>query len=656
MRRSYHDPSSEVLDSSGTRSSTNIREGRIQHRSSSSISKRVGSGNTRSQIASRPTSSGRSVDDNGQKEKLDSHMLRLALEDIDQRAAAGLDMDAKVEADELIRRHEHPEIPYRVRTPSANLSKHTLPQPSPPAQQYSAVPEADALPVIKKRGSLSRMSSACANVLPSHRRRSSARKRSVSGKHTGVFANPEDKIYEDPVDRLIHVPEPVQEPVKQPAISMVADSELKTAPSYTRKNPFARAHAARQSRSEAPYRLSTKPFADQSASQIQRASPEPDPSVDRPSSEPRPNCQDDTVDEGPRFKNGIEVRGDDLRAATSFSLRNRSPKLPAPTAVSDSSRRPIVSFKPDWTPPKLEERERASRSTSPQRPSPMPSRMWRDNSESTKSASAPAVPTLHRPGIQVNNGRIVDMPNMVERRRNSRSPPSRPEIPDINVSPVPSISLPDEVVSIPTISISKEPSTIESPAIPTINLSSEPATAHDSRKRPLPQARSRPPAIHASTAPVVPRSGYNPFPATNGRRATALCAQCGLPISGKIVSAAGIRFHPQCFACHTCNTQLECVAFYPEPEKKRDERLDRIQRRLDGEEMPGEQEDGDDSLRFYCHLDFHEHFSPRCKSCKTPIEGEVVVACGAEWHVGHFFCAGCGDVSFCYPHSDWFCN
>lgn len=61
---------------------------------------------------------------------------------------------------------------------------------------------------------------------------------------------------------------------------------------------------------------------------------------------------------------------------------------------------------------------------------------------------------------------------------------------------------------------------------------------------------------------------------------------------------------------------------------------------------PGtEEEDGDEGLRFYCHLDYHEFFSPRCKSCKTPIEGEVVVACGAEWHVGHFFCAQCGDVS-----------
>jgi hypothetical protein len=36
-------------------------------------------------------------------------------------------------------------------------------------------------------------------------------------------------------------------------------------------------------------------------------------------------------------------------------------------------------------------------------------------------------------------------------------------------------------------------------------------------------------------------------------------------------------------------------------------------------------------------------YSPRCRSCKTPIEGEVVMACGGTWHVGHFFCAECGD-------------
>jgi len=97
------------------------------------------------------------------------------------------------------------------------------------------------------------------------------------------------------------------------------------------------------------------------------------------------------------------------------------------------------------------------------------------------------------------------------------------------------------------------------------------------------------------------------------------------------------------------------VAFYPEPDERRMSRVERIRARMEGEGVDddgyeegganGEEEDGDESMRFYCHLDYHELFSPRCKSCKTPIEGEVILACGAEWHVGHFFCAQCGDVS-----------
>jgi hypothetical protein len=77
---------------------------------------------------------------------------------------------------------------------------------------------------------------------------------------------------------------------------------------------------------------------------------------------------------------------------------------------------------------------------------------------------------------------------------------------------------------------------------------------------------------------------------------------------------------------------LECVSFYPEPDDKRAERLE--------SEVLSEKES---ELRFYCHLDFHELFSPRCRSCKTPIEGEVIVAAGGEYHVGHFFCGECGD-------------
>ncbi|KAJ4150885.1 hypothetical protein LMH87_011614 [Akanthomyces muscarius] len=86
----------------------------------------------------------------------------------------------------------------------------------------------------------------------------------------------------------------------------------------------------------------------------------------------------------------------------------------------------------------------------------------------------------------------------------------------------------------------------------------------------------------------------------------------------------------------------------PEPEVARNARLDRIKRRQGGEvieEAPGETEeqDGDERLRFYCHLDWHEQFAPRCKHCQTPILGEHIVALGAHWHYGHFFCAECGD-------------
>ena len=97
------------------------------------------------------------------------------------------------------------------------------------------------------------------------------------------------------------------------------------------------------------------------------------------------------------------------------------------------------------------------------------------------------------------------------------------------------------------------------------------------------------------------------------------------------MTASNSRLHPECFTCHHCGTGLECVAFYEEPAAKRDERL------------AASGNVAERTPRFYCHLDFHELFSPRCKHCKTPIEGEIIVACGAEWHEGHFFCAECGD-------------
>lgn len=48
------------------------------------------------------------------------------------------------------------------------------------------------------------------------------------------------------------------------------------------------------------------------------------------------------VDDSVERKNGMEVRSQDIRAATSMRLKDRSPNLPEPTAVSDSPGRPIT--------------------------------------------------------------------------------------------------------------------------------------------------------------------------------------------------------------------------------------------------------------------------------------------------------------------------
>ncbi len=109
-------------------------------------------------------------------------------------------------------------------------------------------------------------------------------------------------------------------------------------------------------------------------------------------------------------------------------------------------------------------------------------------------------------------------------------------------------------------------------------------------------------------------------PAVNSMQARGiglgtLCAGCYGPLGeGRIVRAGSKKFHPKCFNCGHCGIALEHVAFY--------------------------EQDG----QVYCHLDYHELFSPRCHVCSTPIENEVVKALGKTYHPLHFFCAGCGNT------------
>ncbi|XP_044714803.1 LIM domain-containing protein [Hirsutella rhossiliensis] len=293
-------------------------------------------------------------------------------------------------------------------------------------------------------------------------------------------------------------------------------------------------------------------------------------------------------------RSGVEVRGQDIRAATSRKLKDRSSRLPEPTAVSDSPGRPIVSFDANWEAPD----EVAD--VKPDWPA-QDSALFKDGNKQPM-----AIPRISVAEDQTPQPRTA----------------SRPGIPSIAVAGpdsgsqmsgnVPAIVLPD----------------------------AQPAA------RPLPSPDGVGTQVRRAQRP---RGHWSPAPGAVGR-ATATCHECGLPIEGRLVALAGFpeRFHPHCFSCLVCGTSLEAMEISPEPDHVRAERLERIRRRAAGEqlvELPGttEAEDGDERLRFYCHLDWHELFAPRCKHCRTPILGEHIVALGQHWHYGHFFCAECGD-------------
>lgn len=380
----------------------------------------------------------------------------------------------------------------------------------------------------------------------------------------GVFRNPDDHIYEEPND-------PVKETAEaKPDFSRSDSSALQNKPRNalpraTKPLPWLR---DRKSNGSVRDKISqfdihkNPPSQSRNPSYIRNApAPSPPPTQKQP---PVP------------MRDGKEIRSDDIRAATSKRLGDRSEKLPMPSAVSDRFGRPIVSFDPKWQPsdqPKPIRQNPAGRDSASPAPAPAP-------------APAPLVPSIEiaAPSIEV-------------------SEPQPPPIPVINVPDI------------------KEP---------TISEFSEPAQQQSKSARPLPSANGHRQAPPRRQAQDPQSRSHTPY--TRPGVPTASCESCSTGISGKIVTAGGCRFHPECFTCFHCQTPLECVAFYEEPEASRAERLANAPEEDNG--VP----------RFYCHLDFHEMFSPRCKSCKTPIEGEVVVACGAEWHVGHFFCAECGDV------------
>ncbi|AEO54188.1 hypothetical protein MYCTH_2296469 [Thermothelomyces thermophilus ATCC 42464] len=342
-------------------------------------------------------------------------------------------------------------------------------------------------------------------------------------------------------------------------------------------------------------------------------------------------------------KHGMEIRSEEIIQATSMKLKDRSPKLPTPSAVSDSPGRPIVSFDKNWKPQEEATDGKSEKSTtgrgSPNHSGCLVPGGVRQQQSQRQEQTIPAISA--RGGSAASAAATSTSPT----RRSQPPPPSI----QVEGPPVPAIAVSDpSSPSPPAIVVEPEGAGSGGPNIPVIVAPDDaPADTAGSSRRPLPTPQSGAPRVRQAARPRAP---WPPVSRPAGSRATARCHECGDVIEGRFVSLAGMseRFHPQCFTCYACGTSLEALEISPEPDNHRAARLDRIARRAAGEILPEEPgqtmaEDGDERLRFYCHLDWHELFAPRCKHCKTPIMGEHVVALGAHWHFGHFFCAECGE-------------
>ncbi|KXJ89200.1 hypothetical protein Micbo1qcDRAFT_235524 [Microdochium bolleyi] len=471
----------------------------------------------------------------------------------------------------------------------------------------------------------------------SHRRRSSL-KRNISGEVQKPFSG--DQIWEEPESntqdrsqKLSQQPVKPEEPLKpnqgNATVATAAVSKAAAEPSATRAPPSA--------------------FKLWSRREIHQNPPSQSRNAGYTTNSPFDRRKKQDQDDVPK-KNGIEIRGDDIRQATSMRLQDRSAKLPTPSAVSDSPGRPIVSFDKTWKAP---EQGTDSR---PDVAKPVPVEFRQQ--EAKRPTPPPPIPAV----------------SITSHVNAAPSPPKKPAV----SPPIPSICIEgDTGPTVPTIVVGDNPPTIPTivlpgdddfddndhnsvPGIPTIvtpddentnsrNGTPSTATTRPSA-RPLPTPTKRgTPNQQAHSWDERRRSHWSPAPSA-ASRSTATCHECQLPIEGRVVALGGSqeKFHPQCFRCYTCGTRLEALEISPEPDNFRAERLDRIRRRAAGElleEVPGQTmgEDGDDRLRFFCHLDWHEHFAPRCKHCKTSILGEHIIALGQHWHYGHFFCAECGD-------------
>ncbi|KAJ9658975.1 hypothetical protein H2198_003404 [Neophaeococcomyces mojaviensis] len=599
------------------------------------------------------------------KEREEAHALREALEKLDQGDDEQRIHDAaKQEAADLVWRHQNPQLAevekvaaYRnpdLKKPKYGELRHAK-QSEKPVESESTPNSRSAsagstssqdskrhrLPWLRKRPKpepstaqpkIEITKEADANTARDSRGASGKRHIS-SGSSKGVFRNPEDEIYEEAEEMdTTTAPTPQQALPLRSRQTKFLQQEARPLPekSYTMPLPDKKKVDRFEIWKNPPTQSRNAGYT------ARRALPQV------PSEEEEETDNTDS----PRTR-ALEIRGEDIRAATSMRKSDRSPKLPTPTAVSDRPGRPIVSFDPRWRPGTESPRNSQD--------------IERPQVRTDGAVSYPVTPSPPAPEIT-----IMEVPTINVTDETSQTDMSTRPLPQINLSdkstpskqtqehkpgrPLPRINLHDAPASpsVPSISIQQEQS--KGRPLPSIKAQPDRAAA-----RPLPSHTQSSPSKLPPTRPtqseIAARVPWLSRTPTTTSTSTVTCGACSLPISGRIVTASGAstksqkaRFHPECFTCHHCSTGLECISFYPEPETARLERLQAALPHLDPEDPQVHAlAQSNEDLHFFCHLDYHELFSPRCHSCKTPIEGAIVLALGRHYHPDHFFCAECGD-------------
>ena len=93
--------------------------------------------------------------------------------------------------------------------------------------------------------------------------------------------------------------------------------------------------------------------------------------------------------------------------------------------------------------------------------------------------------------------------------------------------------------------------------------------------------------------------------------APGTCAGCGEATTERIITAAELQYHPDCFTCVVCEAKLAGEKYVP----------------FEG--------------KIYCEKDYEIKFNPKCGHCGVAISGQYTMALDQAWCVDHFVCSVC---------------